>query len=210
MSRCGHLELWWRGVSVGMGPSLPRWSKLFLCVNNRNHDSSWTELIEWMLPHPAGFEIDLTRAMREWRNNRYKCRKVGIQWTVLSTSYSTKKLGTFTYLCTAQGEESAVSVWGLRLWTSGKRMLAVASVCTHCPHSHLKQRKALSIPSLTHMGKALLSHGAETFSPWHDCAHVNSMHSCRTSWALYTPTQGFLHSPQNAFLPLDGLWIVHN
>lgn len=115
------------------------------------------------------------------------------------------KLNTLTHSGTTQREESTVSVGGLwrgavsGLCTAGKKEAAVASVCTRSSHSHLRQKKALSIPSLAQTGKALASHGPEAFSPWHDCAHVNSMRSAGTWSALYTSTQGLLCSPQKPF-----------
>lgn len=116
-----------------------------------------------------------------------------------STSYSTTETQHFYTLTynTAGGVNclSRRSLEGssLGLCTVGKKKeAAVARVCTRCSHSHLRQKKA-------HTGKALASLGPEVFSPWHDCAHVNSVRSLRTWSALYTSTQGLLCSPQKAF-----------
>lgn len=91
------------------------------------------------------------------------------------------------------------------LQTSGRRKLQLlafahigqlfvnVSACTHCQHLHLEQRKALPVPSLTHMGKILLtSHGSEAL--FFDIAPVrhSELHflTLRTSFS-----HGFLVCP---------------
>lgn len=162
-----------------------------------------------MPPCPAGLEIWPDQGNEEIKKERRKCGNAGIRWVEPSAGAApaTQQTETQHFYTLRYNRAGGVNCLGrslkgssLGLCTAGKKKeAAVASVCTRSSHSHLRQKKALSIPSLAQTGKDLASHGPEAFSPWHDCAHVNSVRSPGTWSALYTSTQGLLCSPQKAF-----------